>query len=169
MMVPIMLLAPAITSRPPKMAAMMRPSRGTTMALPQRACTRFLHPSMAPNSNDAAPSRSPAGSRLQRHGQAKVDETGITERSDLGDRAALDAQHVELESPELGVAGLAQVARRGWHPVRAGGNQPPVAVWLVDERAPQQCTQFVDPGYPHRVRRHRDRDVPGRDRGRGCG
>ena len=81
----------------------------------------------------------------QRRRQAERREQRGAERRDLGDRAVLDAQHVELERPELRVARPAQVARRRRHPVGQRRQQAPVALAVRAERALQQRRDRVEP------------------------
>src|SRR3984893_18900414 len=66
--------------------------------------------------------------RLQRRGQFEQREQSGAERRDLGNRSTLDAQDVELERAELGVAGTPEVACGGRHAVGHRRDEPPVAV-----------------------------------------
>jgi hypothetical protein len=89
-------------------------------------------------------------------GSSKRREVDDAQCGDLDDAAVLDAQHIDLERPELGVAGAAQVAGRRWHAIGTNGHQPPVAVPALFEPAPQQASNRVDAIEDGRVGRHRD-------------
>src|SRR3954452_16316751 len=86
----------------------------------------------------------PGGRALpQGRGEAERTKEIGTERRDLGDSAALHANHVEFECAVLAVARRAQVGGGGRHPVRAGTDQAPLAHRVV-ERSRQQGEHLVE-------------------------
>jgi hypothetical protein len=116
----------------------------------------------SPNQSTSAPTGSPP---LVRHRsgrwQAEGPEQPGAKRRDLCDEAAFDAQDIELERPELGVARPTKIARRGRHSVGPSRHETPLA---VPKGPPEQGRDRVEPIEPHQVRRHRDSDVLGGDR-----
>jgi hypothetical protein len=73
---------------------------------------------------------------------------------------ALDTHHVELERAEHAVAGPAQVAGRGRHPVGPHRDEPPFAHrGRVGHERPDRLGSLI----AGRPRRHRHPDVPGGD------
>src|SRR3954451_10705968 len=109
----------------------------------------------------------PGGRALpQGLGEAERSKEIGAERRDLGDSAALHANHVELERAVLAVAWRAQVGGGGRHPVRAGGDEPPFADRVIVERSRQQGKHLGKTLIQPWVGRHGDADVLAHQRNR---